>query len=480
MGSASPVRLSGRLAGMSLPKQVAVLAVWPFIQQFLLWLAGAVDTWIAGTLPDPVTGEVSDGATAALGVAHKAAWFLSLIVMGMAAGSSALVARATGGGHRGLARAALGQGIGLGVATGLALGVFVYFGAPWITGLSGLEGEAAGMCMDFLRVCAFAMPLVGFLFAGAMALMSAGDPKPTFYAMLAMNGVNLAAALMLALPSGHALKFGLVLPWGLGLGVPGIAYGWGLGWLAGAAVVFLRLWAVRGDRLRLLWHRLVPHPHTLRRIWGVSWPAVLERIGQGGGHWVMIVIVGAVARRGGAGAHPQATYFVADKIEAMSYLPALAFSIAAATLMGQYLGAGDPAGAKRAGRACWLSGAVLMSAFGLLFILFPEMFVNAFTDQVEIRRDAPELVRVAGYWQFLFGAANILQGGLRGAGDTRATALIFNGLAWGLRLPLAALLGLGFGWGLFGVWWAIGIEISVRGLLYLWRFESGKWMKVKV
>ena len=69
---------------------------------------------------------------------------------------------------------------------------------------------------------------------------------------------------------------------------------------------------------------------------------------------------------------------------------------------------------------------------------------------------------------------------MRGAGDTRANALLFNLLAWGVRLPLAALLGIGLGWGLTGIWIAIACETTLRGLVFMWRFAGGQWAHVKV
>ncbi len=468
-----PRPLAGRLAGKSLPVQVAMLVAWPLAQQFLLWLSGAVDMAIAG--------HISGTASAALAVGTQTTWLMALLVMGAASGAAALVARATGKGHKSLARAALGQGMALTLAVALALGLFVAGLAEVLTHLAGLRDETLPLCVAFLRITALALPLLAVMFGGSAAMTASGDPRPTFFAMAAMNAVNLTASLLLALPAGTVIgpeHWHVTLPWGLGMGVRGIALGSILGWATGAAVILGRLMFARGHHLRLIGHRLLPHWHTMRRIFAVSWPAMLERLGQGGGHWAILAVVGAVAHQ--AGAHPQAVHGVISRIEGLSYLPALAFGIAAATLTGQYLGANDPAQARRAARTCWLLGAGLMSCVGLLFLAIPGTLVRCMTNQPEILEAAPPILRICGLYQFFFGTANILQGAMRGAGDTRANALLFNLLAWGVRLPLAALLGIGLGWGLTGIWIAIACETTLRGLVFMWRFAGGQWAHVKV
>lgn len=480
MPSPAPRPLAGHLAGLSLPRQVAMLVAWPLAQQFLLWLSGAVDMGIAG--------HISGDAAAALAVGTQTSWLMALLVMGAANGAAVLVARASGKGHRGLARAALGQGMLLTVGLSLILGLFIAGMAEVIAHLAGLKGEAVALCVAFLRASALSLPLLAFMFGGSAAMTASGDPKPTFFAMMAMNLVNLCASLLLALPAGAPIGtpgFHFILPWGMNLGVHGIAYGLALGWLAGASVILLRLTLIRRHRrhLRLLPHRLLPHAHTLKRIGHVAWPAILERAGQGGGQFAIMAIVGAIAGQAAAvqaGSHLQAVHGVILRIEGLSYLPALAFSIAAATLTGQYLGAGDPANARRAAKLCWLSGAGMMGFVGLLFLLFPHALVRCMTDQTEILEAAPPILRLCGAYQFFFGTANILQGALRGAGDTRANALMFNLLAWGVRLPLAALLGLGLGLGLWGVWIAIACETTLRGAAFMVRFFGDKWAHAKV
>lgn len=469
----TPRPLSGRLAGKSLPVQVAMLVAWPMAQQFLLWLSGAVDMSIAG--------HISGSAADALSVGTPTTWLMALLVMGSASGASVLVARATGKGHKGLARAALGQGMLLTLAVAVLLGLFVAGVAQVLVHLAGLSGDTGRLCATFLQISSLGLPLLALMFGGAAAMTASGDPRPTFFAMLVMNGINLAASIVLAMPSGARIgpaTWHLTLPVGAHLGVLGIAWGQMCGWGVGALVILGRLLFARGHHLRLISHRLLPHGHTMRRIFSVSWPAMLERAGQGGGQWAILAIVGVIARE--SHTHLIAVHGVVSRIESLSYLPALAFGIAAATLTGQYLGADDPPMAKRAAKVCWFWGAGLMTSVGLLFLLVPGILTRCMTNQPDILAAAPPILRICGLYQFFFGSANILQGAMRGAGDTRANALWFNLLAWGVRLPLAALFGIAFGWGLMGIWIAIACETTLRGVVFMWRFFGGRWAQVKV
>jgi len=108
--------LQGRLAGLTLPRQVLVLSVWPLMEQFLAYLVGTVDLALAGRLrPQSLQVAASD----AMGVTSFATWLINLILMAIGIGATALIARAVGGQHRRLANAALGQSLTLAVASGL-------------------------------------------------------------------------------------------------------------------------------------------------------------------------------------------------------------------------------------------------------------------------------------------------------------------------------------------------------------------------
>ena len=161
-------------------------------------------------------------------------------------------------------------------------------------------------------------------------------------------------------------------------------------------------------------------------------------------------------------------------------MPGFALGIAAATLAGQHLGAGSPAGARRAIIACWAIGAGIMTVMGLMFIFLPEPLVRLITDKPELLANAPPLLRICGFVQVFFGSAIVLGQGMRGAGDTRTPLMMTAASTYLVRVPLAYFFGVHLGWGLIGVWYGLCIELTVRGLIFSFRFLQGGWARTRV
>ena len=469
-GDKVPKALSGRLAGLSLRRQIFVLAIWPFLQQLLSWLVSTVDTVVAGYQP-------TEDAANAIAVGGYINWFMGLMVMGIGAGGAALIARAVGGGHKRLAHAGLGQTLVMGCSIGVLTGLIIIALADLIGSAAGLEEQALAMASVYLRIVASFIPIAAILFVCVHCLTAAGDTRSPFFVMLFMNAVNLVSTVLLA---GVELNInGEPYAIGLGWGVAGIAWGTCIGWTVGA-LLMIRLITKRNSSLRLHPHRLRPHLHTMRRIWRVAYPALLDRGGHWAGNWIVIMIVGLIGARSAIGDSVQGAHIIAIRIESISFLPALAFAAAAGTLTGQYLGAHDPVMARKAARQCWLIGAGIMTALGLVFIAIPEQLVHLYTDKQVFHDTAPQLVRICGFVQFFFGSALVLQGAMRGAGDTRVPAILSNTLTWFVRLPAAFILGYVLDLGLVGIWYALCGELFLRGCVFIARYLRDGWLKVEV
>ncbi|MEM7627344.1 MAG: MATE family efflux transporter [Planctomycetota bacterium] len=456
--SARPVELGGKLAGLSLPRQVYVLAIWPFCQQLLNWAVTAVDTAVAARL--------STEAANAIAVAGFIGWLLGLLTMAIGAGATALIARAVGGRHRGLANAGLAQALVIALVWGTAVGAAIFALSPWIGWIAGLRDESLHLSTTYLRIMAATAPLAGLLFVGGMSLNGAGDTRSFFRIMLAVNLINVGVTLALV---------------SRGYGVAGIATGTAAGWVAGA---MLTLFVVikPGGPIRLHAHRLAPHWHTIKRILRIALPSLVDRFGHWLGNFAVMMLVGYIAIRnlGGDGSALQGAHIVAIRIEAISFLPGLGVAVAASTLAGQYLGAGSPAMARRAVLTCWAVGAGIMVVMGLTFVLFPVAWTRLMTDEPKILALSPQLVRICGFVQIGFASYLVLSEAMRGAGDTKYPMILSNFSTWCIRLPAVWLMGIHFELGLVGVWYALCGELILRGMLFAGRFLHGGWMKVRV
>lgn len=347
-GEAPPRQLAGRLAGLSLPRQVAVLAVWPLLEQLLTFLVSFVDTIQAGHL-DP-------DAVAAVGIAGYIIGVLGLIQSAAGVGAVAIIARATAAPHRRLVNATLGQSLVLAVLAGAIMAAVLLLLAPAISAFVGLSGRGLQHSILFLRIVALAAPLSFMLFVGCACYRGAGNTAMPFRIMVAVNIVNIA---------GNYTFVRGPLPLG-GHGVAGIAWATDLAWSFGAVVMLVSL--LRGrNGLRLHLHRLIPHWHVIRRLLRVGLPNLMEASGFWIAQFVVLRIVGNTVYAGLPNAI--AVHAVAVRLDGISYLPGLAMSTAAATLAGQYLGVGDPQRVKTATRLCWYICMAIMGSVGLVFLL---------------------------------------------------------------------------------------------------------------
>ena len=452
-------QLKGNLAGLTLSQQVGVLAVWPLCEHLLNFTVGFVDTWCAGHLELHAV-EASD----ALGLAVFVSWLLKLLQMAVAVGATAIVSRAIGGRHLRLANAAVGQSVLLGFLGGLAMGGTVFFAAPLIADYAHLTGVTRELAMTFMRIEALSAPFSGLLLTGAACLRGAGDTRTPFFIMLLVNIVN--AGLTTALVFAPA-------PIG-GHGVTGIALGTLAAWIVGATCILTAL--LRGwGGLRLRMHRLKPHLHTIKKLRDLSLPSLLESVGQWSANIFVIHIVGMLSKPGAMGAHN-----IAIRIEAISYMPGMAMGIAASTLMGQYLGLGDPVRARKAVKICWLWCSGIMGVMGTLFVLFPAWFVGLLTNEPELLRQAPALIRICGPIELFFATAIVCSLAMRGAGATKTAMMITLGSSLLIRIPAAYLLGIHWGYGLNGIWYALCGELAIRGMIFGVVYLKGDWAKVKI
>ena len=459
-GPAQPKALGGKLAGMSLRKQVWVLAIWPLLEQVMAFLVGTVDMVLAARLKPE---ELAIAANDALGVAGYVGWLMGLMMGAVGVGASALVARAIGGRHKRLANAALGQSILLAIFVGAAIGVIIFILAGPIARLSGMSGQAMDFCRVYLRILTVAAPMSAVLFVGGACLRAAGDTRTPFIVVVIVNIVNIAASLLFVYgpdPIG-------------GHGVAGIAAGTSVAWVVGAVLILVAL--ARGKVIKLRLARLKPHWHTARRIVRIAIPQLMESLGIWGGNFLVIIIIGKLATDGLLGSHMWAV-----RIESASFLAGFALAGAASILVGQYLGANDPVMARRSAIYCCTLAVVMMSLSGLVFILIPDVLIAAVSPVPVHQEVTPDLLWICGWVQPFFALAIVLSHAIKGAGDTRSTMVIGYVSLFVFRLPAAYLLGIYFDLGLTGVWYGLCGEMVIRGLLFTGRFVQGGWLKTQV
>jgi putative MATE family efflux protein len=456
-------QLGGRLAGRSLLGQVAVLAAWPLLEQVLAFFVGLTDLLISGRM---AVGPERVAVLDAMGLGGYVGWFFNILQGAVATGVMALVARATGARNHPLANRGLGQGLWLGIVAGVGSLVLLQAGIPVLVRWIGLSPAAGEQAEIYLRVLAFSGPFSGAMFAVNAALRGAGDTRTPFLAMVVVNVVNMGLS--------WTLVFGPA-PWG-GHGVAGIAAGTVGGWVAGLLTTVVLLG--RGRDAGLHWARaaLKPHWETMVRIVRVGAPQSLEIAGMWLIHAFGIRVIAGLRDAGALGAH-----ILAIRVESMSFLPGFAIATAAATLTGQYLGAGSPVMAARAVRVCWALAGGLMSLMGAFFVLGRHQLVGwmAPGSALHLELAAPLLV-VCALAQPFFATCIVLKTAMRGAGATGtvmrwsfASMLFYRvGVLWALSTYGTLSL--------TGVWIVLSIDLLTQALIFTWLHFRGQWLQARV
>jgi Na+-driven multidrug efflux pump len=171
---------------------------------------------------------------------------------------------------------------------------------------------------------------------------------------------------------------------------------------------------------------------------------------------------------------------ISIRIIMFTLMPAWGMSNAAATLVGQNLGAGLP---DRAEKSVWSIGMYNMFfliAVSILYFIFNESLVGIFTDDKEVIRIGAEWLKILSYSYFIYGWWMVAIQAFNGAGDTKTPTWINLVFFWLIQIPVAHLLAIEWGWAHSGVFWAVFISETAAGLFTVWMFKRGKWKTMKV
>ncbi len=443
------------LPGHSLTRSLTGLAAPMLIGALLQNLQSVIDMFWVGRL-----GPVAVGAVAVSGTILM---ILFPMLMGVSVGTVALVARFIGAGDLEKANAAAGQSLTLSVLLGAASGAVGWAFTLPLFELLGTPPEIAAAGEPFLRISLLGSATVFFLFQANAALQGAGDAWTPMWIMLISNVLNIVLEPLFI--------FGLgPLP---PMGVRGAALATVL---AQALAALLSMHALSAGRSRL---------HVTSRQWRPDWNLCwrILRIGiPGSGQMFTRSLMSAVMMRivAGFGTMAVAAYGIGMRLHMLILMPAFAFGGAAATLVGQNLGANRPA---VAARAAWLAtglDALIMLAAAGVMLTVPEPVIRFFNADPEVVRLGADYLRIVSPF-YLFAALGIVLGrGLNGAGDSLAPMIVTILSLWGAQVPLALWFSRIWNPPINGVWWAMGVAILLHGLLITAWFSTGRWKHQKV
>jgi Na+-driven multidrug efflux pump len=221
------------------------------------------------------------------------------------------------------------------------------------------------------------------------------------------------------------------------------------------------------------------HAETARRILTVGVPAAFDGAITFTGHFLFLMVIARLSSEGFDGA-VFAAHVVGVRVEALSYLPAVAWGAASSSLAARLLGANQPELALKVGHLAvrqFLPYAVAVSL--LFFVGAPWIYAAMHSDPAVAAVGVPAF-RWLAWYQLPNSVLIIYAFTLRGAGDTRFPLWCALVSILGIRVPVAYLGGIVFDFGLIGAWWGMGADNILRAGLISWRYAAGHWLKTKV
>lgn len=438
------------------------LALPSLMEQGLVFFIGLVDTWLAG--------RIGSNASAAVGLAAYVDWLASLLFLSIGVGTSAIVARRWGGREQTEANRAASQAVPLGILIGCISGIIIFTFAPLfaeVQGLRAMSAETYEIGVTYLRISALSHVFNSLVLAGNAALRGSGDMRTPMLNLAIMNVTNAVVS--------SALVFGWGVP---SVGTKGIVLGTFSARVVGAIVMTLRMsrWKT-GIHWETEW--LWPRREWAIRMLRIGLPALADGMLTWVGHFLFIMVIAHLAT-GELGRAYYAAHMVGMNIEALTYLPAVAWGVAAASLIGQSLGAGHPQEGWRIGhRAVAQSG--LFAVGSTLFYYFgADLIYQVMHTDPLVRKIGPPALRFIAIYQLPLVALIIYTQSLRGAGDTRYPMLFTILGTIILRVPTAYFFGIVLNGGLIGAWTGMMVDVSFRCVLTSIRFYRGGWMRIKV
>jgi len=439
----------------SINRAIVVLSVPMILEMMMESLFGIVNVFYVARL--------GAAAIATVGLTESMLTIIFGIAIGLSLATTAIVARRTGERDREGAAVAAVQAIILGVITSLPVAIAGIAFAPALLRLMGAEESVIQTGSNYAaiilggNVCIMLLFLINAIFRGA------GDASVAMRSLWFANIINIILD--------PCFIFGLgPFP---ELGVTGSAIATTIG--RGAGVAY-QLRVLLGGRSRIEVRR-----EHLRLDLAVM--LKLLRLSLGGmfqflvatASWLGLTRIVAIF-----GSAALAGYTLSLRITLFALLPSWGMANAAATLVGQNLGAGKP---ERAERSVWRAGVINMiflSAVTLVFVIFAERVIGIFTADAQVVVYGVSALRFISYGYVFYAFGMVMVQAFNGAGDTFTPTLINLGCYWLIQIPLAYSLATHFNFGAGGVFMAIPLAESLLTIIAMIAFRRGRWKTKKV
>ena len=430
-------------------RAIFILAVPMVLEQVMESVFAVVDVFVVAHL--------GADAVATVGITEAFMTLLYAMAIGVSIGAGAMISRRIGEKDTEGAAHTAAQVLLFGLVMSLILGVC---GALFAPRLLEIMGASAGVQANvtFTRILLGCNASVVMLFLVNAVLRSTGDAAIAMRVLWLANGINIILAPALVLGLGPFPR----------LGIAGAAIGTTIGRGTGALFAFYTL--VRpGLRIQLRRRHFALDPALIRRVVNLSGSATFQ-VFIGMASWIGLTRILA-----SFGSNALAGYTIGIRIVIFALLPTFGLANAAATMVGQALGARKP---ERAEKAVWTAAryaSVFLGLVSVLFVLAARPIISIFTQDAAVAAYAVAALRTIAYGFAFYAYGMVVTQSFNGAGDTRTPTWLNLIVFWMLEIPLAWVLSRMLGMGPQGVFWAMTIAFSVLAVASSVLFRRGRW-----
>ena len=442
----------------SIRRAVFMLAIPMILEMMMESVFAVVDLYFVGHLPD------SNHAISTVGLTESVLTIIYSLAIGVSMAATAMVARRIGEKDPDAAAKAGMQALWVAIFITLLISIPGYIFAADILRLMGAEPETVAMGTTYTRIMMAGSIVIMLLFLINGIFRGAGDAAMAMKSLWLANICNIILCPILIRGLGPIPAFGLT----------GAAMATTIG--RGIGVLYQLYHLFYGtNQMKLSIRHLKIDWSIIKSLIGIASPGTFQFI-IGSCSW--IVLAKLVADTGHSEA--SAGYQTAIRIVIFFILPAWGMSNAAATLVGQNLGAKQPERAEASVIATAKYNTIFMAIVSVFFLAGADLIVSLFTQESEVKQIAVQALRIISLGYVFYGIGMVMANAFNGAGDTWTPTIINLFGFWVLQIPLALLLAKGLSMGPTGVFIAIPIaETAITIAAYI-LFRKGKWKKVNI
>jgi len=439
----------------SINRAIFMLSIPMILEMVMESLFAVVDIYFVG--------KVSVNAIATVALTESVIMIVYAISIGLSMAATAMVARRVGENKKEEASVAAVQAIIITVSISMVFSLIGIFFPRQILELMGGEADLVNEGYRYTMIMLAGNLTIMMIFLINAIFRGAGDASIAMRVLWLSNGLNIILDPILIFGLGPIPAFG----------VEGAAIATTIGRGTGVIYQLIKL-SGPNSIVRVAWRHLRVNAEIIWRLTKIA----AGGIGQymiGTLSWLFLVRISAIF-----GAEVLAGYAVAFRIIMFTILPSWGLSNAAATLVGQNLGAGQPERAEKSVWKCAFYNMIFLGVISLIFGIWAEWFVSIFSSEPEVVKYGALALRYICFGYIFFAYGMVIGQAFNGAGDTRTPTIINFFCFWMFEVPLAYFLAITLGFGPQGIFSAIAIAVVLLAVVCIVVFKRGRWKTVNV